>query len=106
MLFRSGIAPELMLEILDNSAAKSGLVSFKAPYVLARDFHALFAAKWMHKDITLALESGNEMDVPLPLTSLTAQMLKAVVARGWGDDDFSSLFRTMEEWAGVKIEKA
>ena len=61
---------------------------------------------WMHKDITLALESGNEMDVPLPLTSLTAQMLKAVVARGWGDDDFSSLFRTMEEWAGVKIEKA
>ena len=47
-----------MLDILNNSAAKSGLISFKAPFILARNFATNFATKWMHKDVGLALESG------------------------------------------------
>jgi len=35
---KAGVDPELMLDILDNSAAKSGLVSAKAPLVLRRAF--------------------------------------------------------------------
>ena len=35
---KNGIAPELMLDILDNSAAKSGLICAKAPFILKRDF--------------------------------------------------------------------
>jgi len=42
---KGGIAPELMLEILDNSVAKSGLISFKAPFVFARDFEARVSTK-------------------------------------------------------------
>ena len=30
---KGGVAPELMLEILNNSAAKSGLISYKAPFI-------------------------------------------------------------------------
>ena len=103
---KGGVAPELMLQILDNSAAKSGLISFKAPYMLARDFHALFSTKWMHKDVGLALESGKSMDVPLPVTALTEQMLRATIAKGWGEDDFCSLLKVMEEFAGVVVEKS
>ena len=32
---KGGVDPKLMLEILDNSAAKSGLISYKAPFVFA-----------------------------------------------------------------------
>jgi len=95
-----------MLEILDNSAAKSGLIAFKAPFVLARDFRTNFSTKWLHKDIGLALESAEEMDVPLPLTALTAQMLRAAIAKGWGDDDFAASIQVLEEWAGVEVRKA
>jgi len=102
---KGGVPPELMLEILDNSAAKSGLISFKAPFILARDFKTNFATKWMHKDVGLALESGKSMDVPLPNTALTEQMLRATIARGWGDDDFCSAFRVLEEWANVVVKK-
>ncbi len=102
---KGGVAPELMLDILDNSAAKSGLISFKAPFVLARDFKTNFATKWMHKDVGLALESAKSMDLPLPATALTEQMLRATIARGWGDDDFCSAFRVMEEFAGVVVKK-
>jgi 3-hydroxyisobutyrate dehydrogenase-like beta-hydroxyacid dehydrogenase len=103
---KGGVDPQLMLEILDNSAAKSGLISFKAPYVLARDFKTQFSTKWLHKDLGLALESAKDMDIPMPLTSLTAQMLQATIAKGWGEDDFCSAIRVLEEWAGVEVRKA
>ena len=90
-----------MLEILDNSAAKSGLISFKAPFILARNFETNFSTKWMHKDVGLALESGKDLDVPLPVTALTEQMLRAAIAKGWGDDDFCSSIRVLEEWASI-----
>ena len=103
---KAGIDPQLMLEILDNSAAKSGLISFKAPFVLARDFRTNFSTKWLHKDIGLALESAKRMNVPMPLTALTEQMLRAAIAKGWGDDDFCSSIRVLEDWAGVEVRKA
>jgi len=102
---KGGIAPQLMLDILDNSAAKSGLISFKAPYILARDFKTNFATKWMAKDVGLALETAKGMDVPLPVTALTEQMLRAAIAKGWGDDDFCSTIRVLEEWAGIEVRK-
>ena len=102
---KGGIDPELMLEVLDNSAAKSGLISFKAPYVFKRDFSTNFSTKWMHKDISLALDSAREMDIPLPLTSLTQQMFRAAMAMGFADDDICSTVKVMESWAGVEVKK-
>jgi 3-hydroxyisobutyrate dehydrogenase-like beta-hydroxyacid dehydrogenase len=102
---KGGIAPSLMLEILDNSAAKSGLISFKAPYILSRDFGTNFATKWMHKDVSLALESAKELGVPLPATALTQQMLQANMASGRSEDDFCSVIRVLEDWAGIQVKK-
>jgi 3-hydroxyisobutyrate dehydrogenase-like beta-hydroxyacid dehydrogenase len=102
---KAGVDPELMLEILDNSAAKSGLISFKAPFVLKRDFSTNFSVKWMHKDIGLMLDSANELDVPLPLTGLTQQMFRAAIARGYGEDDICSTIKVLEEIAGVEVQK-
>jgi len=102
---KAGVDPELMLDILDNSAAKSGLVSFKAPYVFRRDFSTNFSVRWMHKDIGLMLETGNEMDVPLPLTALTQQMFRAAIAEGVGEDDICSTIKVLERLAGVEVKK-
>src|SRR5690349_12006095 len=71
---KGGVDPQLMLEILDNSAAKSGLISYKAPFVFRRDFKPNFSTKWMDKDVGLILESGKELGVPLLLTGLTRQL--------------------------------
>jgi 3-hydroxyisobutyrate dehydrogenase-like beta-hydroxyacid dehydrogenase len=102
---KSGVPPELMLDILDNSAAKSGLVSAKAPAVLARDFTTNFSTKWLHKDIGLALDSAKAKGLALPLTAITEQMLQAAISKGWGDDDMCSTIRLLEEWAGVEVRK-
>lgn len=102
---KAGVDAELMLEILNNSAAKSGLISFKAPYVLRRDFSTNFSVKWMHKDIGLMLESAGELEVPLPLTGLTQQMFRAAISKGYGEEDICSTVKVLEEIAGVTVEK-
>jgi len=103
---KAGIAPELMIEILENSAAKSGIASYKAPFVLNRDFVTNFSAKWMHKDVGFALDLAKSLDLPLPVTAVTHQMLQATIAKGWGDDDFCSCIRVLEDWAGIVIKKS
>jgi 3-hydroxyisobutyrate dehydrogenase-like beta-hydroxyacid dehydrogenase len=102
---KAGIQPELMLEILNNSAAKSGLISFKAPFVLKRDFTTNFSTKWMHKDIGLALDSAQDHGVPLPLTGLTQQMFQAAISEGYGELDMCSTIQVMERWAGVQVKE-
>ncbi len=101
---KGGIDPELMLEVLNNSAAKSGLIAFKAPYVFKRDFTTNFSTKWMHKDIGLALDSAQELDVPMPLTGITRQMFQAAISEGYGEDDMCSTIRVVERWAGVEVK--
>lgn len=100
---KAGVDPQLMLEILANSAAKCGLIDFKAPYILRRDFAANFSLKWMHKDIGLMLESGKELGVPLPLTALTQQMFRVAMAIGDAEEDFCSAIKVLEQWAGVEV---
>jgi|SRR5579871_478813 len=101
---KAGIPPELMLDILNNSAAKSGLIAYKAPFVFKRDFTTNFSTKWMHKDIGLALESATEKGLPLPLTSVTQQMFRAAIADGYGEVDMCATIRVLEGWAGVEVK--
>lgn len=101
---KAGVKPELMLQILDNSAAKSGLISYKAPFVFKRDFSTNFSVKWMHKDIGLMLDSAKELDVPLPLTSLTQQLFRATIAKGYGEEDICSTIKVLEEIVGVEVK--
>jgi 3-hydroxyisobutyrate dehydrogenase-like beta-hydroxyacid dehydrogenase len=100
---KAGVAPEMMLDILENSAAKSGLVSAKAPLVLARDFATRFSVKWLEKDMELMLESAAELNVPVPLTSLSRQLYRASIAKGHGEDDIAGSIRVLEELAGCKV---
>ena len=101
---KGGMDPHLMLEILDNSAAKSGLISYKAPFVLRRDFKANFSTKWMHKDIGLMLESGKDLGVPLLLTGVTQQLFQAAIATGHGDEDFCSTINVLERLVGITTQ--
>ena len=101
---KAGVPPALMLDILSNSAAKCGLIEYKAPFVFRRDFTTNFSVKWMHKDIGLMLDSGEELAVPLPLTALTRQMFQAAISKGHGEEDICSTINVLEEYAGVQVK--
>jgi 3-hydroxyisobutyrate dehydrogenase/2-hydroxy-3-oxopropionate reductase len=103
---KAGVDPQIMLDILNNSAARSGLVSAKAPAVFRRDFTTNFSAKWLEKDLNLAVDLAGELGVPVPVTALSQQMLRMAVAQGYGDDDICGSIRVYEDLAGVQVQSA
>jgi len=81
------------------------LIAFKAPYILDRNFATLFSTKWMHKDVAMALDSGKQLGVPLPLTGLAQQLFQMALSKGLGEEDFCSVIKVLEELSGTRVEK-
>jgi 3-hydroxyisobutyrate dehydrogenase-like beta-hydroxyacid dehydrogenase len=100
---KAGVDPELMLDILNNSAARSGLIAAKAPAVFRRDFSTNFSVKWLEKDLALSLELAGDIGVPMPVTAVSQQMLRTAIAKGYGDDDICGSIRVLEEAAGTTV---
>ncbi|MBI3896483.1 MAG: NAD(P)-dependent oxidoreductase [Acidobacteria bacterium] len=100
---KAGLSPSLMLEILQASVARSPIIEAKMPIVLKRNFEPNFSLKWMHKDLGLMLESGRELNVPLPATALVHELFGASVAMGHGEEDFASAICLLETLAGVQV---
>ena len=100
---KAGLAPSLVLEMLQASVARSPMIDAKLPLVLARRFEPHFSLKWMHKDLGLMLESGRELGVPLPTTALVRELFGASVALGHGDEDFTAAITLLETLAGLEV---
>lgn len=103
---KAGVDPEVMLDILNNSAARSGVVALKAPMVFKGDFSTNFSVKWLEKDLQLMLDSAAEMNIPLPLTALSCQMYRAAIAQGFGEEDICGSIRVLEGLTGSKVRVA
>jgi 3-hydroxyisobutyrate dehydrogenase-like beta-hydroxyacid dehydrogenase len=103
MSTKGGVDPELMLDILNKSAARSGFVSLKAPAVFRRDFSTNFSVKWLEKDMGLMLESAAELGVPARLTTLSRQLFQEAIEKGYGEDDICGSIRVLEELAGCQV---
>src|SRR5207237_7412632 len=61
-----GVNAETLLPVVQASMVHSGVVEYKAPFVLKRDFSPNFPLRLMHKDIQLALEAAKEVRAKLP----------------------------------------
>jgi len=98
---KSGIPRDVAVEVLTNSAIASPMVKYRGPFVLALPAEAWFNVNMMQKDMLLALELGRQVDVPLPTTASTNQLLTAARAMGLADRDFAIIFRVLAQMSGV-----
>ncbi|MGE5301997.1 MAG: NAD(P)-dependent oxidoreductase [Alphaproteobacteria bacterium] len=99
---RSGIPRETAVEVLLNSVIASPMVKYRGPFVLKMPDEAWFDVNMMQKDLLLALEMGRQLDVPLPTTAITNEMLTAARGMGLAEKDFAVLFEALARMAGVK----
>ena len=94
---KSGIARETAVEVLLNSVIASPMVKYRGPFVLKMPDEAWFDVNMMQKDMLLALEMGRELDVPLPTTAITNQILTAARGMGFAAKDFASRMSAVEK---------
>ena len=86
---RGGVAGKHLVEVLQSSMGRSGLVDIKAPMMLQGDYTPSFPLRLMHKDLSLALDLANQLGVPLPATAAARETYNAVKGAGGADLDYS-----------------
>lgn len=97
---KSGIERATAVEVMLNSVIASPMLLYRGPFVLQQPEEAWFDVNMMQKDLLLALEMGRRLNVPLPTTAVTNEMLTA--ARGMGLDryDFAVVFEALARMSG------
>jgi len=99
---KSGIARATAVEVMLSSVIASPMVKYRGPFVLKMPDEAWFDVNMMQKDMNLALELGRALDVPLPTTAVTNEMLTAARGMGLAKEDFAVMFRVLAALSGVK----
>jgi len=98
---KSGIQRQTAVEVLLNSVIASPMVKYRGPFVLKMPDEAWFDVDMMQKDMTLALEMGRQLDVPLPTTAVTNEFLTAARGLGLAEKDFAVVFHVLARMAGI-----
>ena len=98
---KSGIARKTAVEVLTNSVIASPMVQYRGPMVLNMPDEAWFDMKMMQKDMSLALEMGRRLAVPLPTTAVANEFLTAARGAGLEKKDFAAVFEVLAKLSGV-----
>jgi len=99
---KSGISRETAVDVMTHSVIGSPMVQYRGPMVLNMPDEAWFDVNMMQKDMLLALEMGRQLDVPLPTTAVTNEMLTAARGMGLAKKDFAILFEVLARMSGVQ----
>jgi len=101
-----GVNAETLLPVVQASMVHSGVVEYKAPFVLKRDFSPNFPLRLMHKDIQLALEAAKEVRAKLPGLETVEEIYEMATEDGHGNLDYAATLTLLEKWAGVEVKGA
>lgn len=99
---KHGIAREVALEVMLNSAIASPAMKYRGPFALELPQEPLFTLTGQRKDIFMALKMGHEADVPLPTAAATAQLMAAAEAMGFANEDFGVIYKALARMAGLE----
>jgi 3-hydroxyisobutyrate dehydrogenase-like beta-hydroxyacid dehydrogenase len=99
-----GVDVEKLLPLVQASMVRSGVVDYKAPFILKRDFSPNFPLRLMLKDIHLALDAAKESRVRLPGLEAVEEVYDLAAEEGHQDLDYAATLTLLEKWAGVEVK--
>ena len=96
---KGGVSPEKILDVLGGGLAGNKVMEVKREKFLSHTFDPGGKVAYHRKDLGIALAAGREYGVALPVTAVVDQMFGALMAKGMGGWDHSSLLTLLEEWS-------
>lgn len=101
---KAGLNAEDVLGVLHVTDFKSPIFDGVGDALARRDFSPSFYLKLMLKDANLISSFAQELNVPLPASAATREVIKTAVNRGWGDENASAMIKVIEQMAGVEVK--
>ncbi|MEE8420106.1 MAG: 3-hydroxyisobutyrate dehydrogenase [Dehalococcoidales bacterium] len=107
---RLGADPKTLFEVISASAGNCWFLQTRVPYPdvipespANNDFAPGFTIDLMAKDLGLILSAADATKTPLPVGSLTQQLLLAAKASGLGQKDWSVVSKIVRRLAGEDV---
>jgi 3-hydroxyisobutyrate dehydrogenase len=100
---KAGVPRHAFLEFINESVLGSVFSRYKTPALVNLDFSVTFTPELLRKDLDLGLEAGRELGVPLPLASITRDVVQTLIGNGLGDGDFAKLIALQARASGLEL---
>ncbi len=108
---KMGVPRHAFLAFLNNGVMGSMFTRYKSPALVNLDWTTTFTPELLRKDLDLGLDLAREMDVPMPVTAATREMLQSHFGAAtlqknpqeYLQKDFAALAETMALAAGMKL---
>ena len=101
---KAGMRRHAFLDFLNKSVMGSMFTRYKTPALVNLDFHVTFTPKLLRKDLDLGLDAGRHFGVPMPLTSITRDLLQQMIGQGMTEQDFSTLLLMQAKNSGLDMK--
>ena len=101
---KAGVPRHAFLDFLNKSVMGSTFTRYKAPAFVNLDFHVTFTPYLLRKDLDLGLEAGRKFEVPMPLASITRDVIQSMMGKGMTEEDFSTLLVQQAQASGLKLK--
>jgi 3-hydroxyisobutyrate dehydrogenase-like beta-hydroxyacid dehydrogenase len=93
LVTKAGLKGEQLVEVMQSSMARSGLLDLKSPLMVKGDYKPSFPLRLMHKDLGLALDLANQLGVALPATAAAREVYNYVKGEAKEDLDYSAVMK-------------
>ncbi|RTL71351.1 MAG: NAD(P)-dependent oxidoreductase [Hyphomicrobiales bacterium] len=100
---KAGADPNVLYEVISNSAGSSWMFQNRVPHILDGDYAPRSAVNIFVKDLGIVLEAGKGHKFPLPLTAAAHQMFLMAAAAGHGAEDDAAVVKI---FPGIELPKA
>jgi 3-hydroxyisobutyrate dehydrogenase len=95
---RAGIDLKRAIEVFNAGNARSFVTEVRFPkHILSGTFDGRSTVANLAKDLAMATRLVREMDVPARYGPLTSQLLDNAIADGMGSEDFTRLYRRIDD---------
>jgi 3-hydroxyisobutyrate dehydrogenase len=101
---KGGVSRAAFLEFLNDSVMGSVFTRYKSPAFVHLDYTPTFTPILLRKDFALGLAAAHELDVPMPLAALTAQLVQQTVSSGRITEDFAILLDQQAAASGLTLK--
>ena len=104
---KAGLDPSVMCDVINTGSGRNSATQDKFPRsIIPRTFDYGFTNGLMYKDLRLCLEEAEALGVPMWVGSAVRQMFQLSTAQFGADNDFTTVVKCVEEWAGVEVGSA
>jgi 3-hydroxyisobutyrate dehydrogenase-like beta-hydroxyacid dehydrogenase len=101
---KAGMPRHAFLDFLNKSVMGSMFTRYKTPALVNLDFKVTFTPHLLRKDLDLGLDAGKELEVPMPLASLTRDLLQTMIGHGMSQQDFATLVLMQAKASGIDLK--